>query len=144
MGYATSGQLLAQAETSIGTTLQTAVADYYSGLDLETAQAIRRADSDTEAARLVTAIRQGRATEVLSVAVLAALGAVAGAVSQKAGNNFTVGGIPAVSPLGMVPTVVGLAAPLSLSARSVLAAGGMSYMVGAAIYQMATQPEVVA
>ncbi len=137
MGYATSGQVLAQAETSIGATVRVAVANYYNGLDLDTAQAIRQADNETEAAELVAAIRRGRVSDVLSVAVLASLGAVAGAVSQKAVNNASVRGIPLVAPLGMVPAAVGVAAPLSLSLRSVLTAGGVSYMVGAAIYQMA-------
>lgn len=40
-----AGQVLAQAEGSIGTTVRTAVANYYKGHDLDTAQAIRRADT---------------------------------------------------------------------------------------------------
>ena len=59
-----SGQVLAQAEGSIGTAVRAAVANYYQGHDLDTAQTIRRAQTDTEAGQLVTAIRQGRVTEV--------------------------------------------------------------------------------
>lgn len=133
-----SGQLLAQAERSVGATLQHAVADYYNGLDLDTAQAIRRAANDTEASKLVTAIRQGRVPEVLGVAAVASLGAAAGAILQKAADNLTVRGVPVVAPLGTVPAAVGLAAPVSLSTRSALAAGGVAYAVGAWIYSLAT------
>lgn len=131
-----AGQLLAQAEGSIGTTVRAAVADYYKGRDLGTAQTIRRADSDTEAARYVTAMRQGRIHEVVMVAAGAALGAITGALSQKAVDNVMVGGIPPVTALGAVPTVAGMALPISLSGRSMLAAGGLSYITGAIIYSM--------
>lgn len=137
-----AGQVLAQAEGSIGTTLRVAVANYYKGQDLGTAQAIRKVDTDTEAAALVTAIRQGRVHEVLMVATSAAMGAIAGALSQKAVSNATVGGVPPVTALGAVPTIAGLAAPISLSGRSMLAAGGLSYITGAVIYSMlAPKPE---
>ena len=135
-----AGQVLAQAEGSIGTTVRTAVANYYRGHDLDTAQAIRRADTDTEAGKLVTAIRQGRVTEVAMVAVSAALGVVGGALAQKAVNNAAVKGVPAVTPLGVLPTVAGMALPISLSGRSMLAAGGLSFAAGAALYKMITAP----
>ena len=131
-----AGQVLAQAEGSIGTTVRVAVANYYKGQDLGTAQAIRKVDTDTEAAALVTAIRQGRVHEVLMVASSAVLGAVAGALSQKAVSNATVKGVPPVAVLGAVPAIAGLAAPISLSGRSVLAAGGLTYITGAIIYSM--------
>lgn len=135
-----SGQLLDQAEGSIGTTLRTAVADYYQGKDLSTANAIRDAKSPTEAARIVTAMRQGRAVEVLLIASSAVCGAVAGALSQKAVNNATIKGVPPVSVLGAVPAITGLAAPISLSGRSVLTAGGLTFITGAVIYKMLTPP----
>ena len=139
-----AGQVLAQAEGSIGTTVRTAVANYYKGHDLDTAQAIRRADTDTEAGQLVTAIRQGRVTEVAMVAVSAALGVISGALAQKAVNNAAIKGVPAVAPLGVLPTVAGLALPISLSGRSMLAAGGLSYITGAALYRLLTaQPEAM-
>ena len=139
-----AGQVLAQAEGSIGTTVRAAVANYYKGHDLDTAQTIRRASTDTEAGQLVTAIRQGRVTEVAMVAVSAALGVVGGALAQKAVNNAAVKGVPAVTPLGVLPTVAGMALPISLSGRSMLAAGGLSYIAGAALYRLLTaQPEAL-
>lgn len=139
-----AGQVLAQAEGSIGTSVRVAVANYYKGHDLNTAQTIRRADTDTEAARVVTAIRQGRVHEVMMVAASAALGAITGALSQKAVNNATVGGVPPVTALGAVPTVAGMALPISLSGRSMLAAGGLSYITGAMIYNMLAPKQEVA
>ena len=102
-----SGQVLAQAEGSIGTAVRAAVANYYKGHDLDTAQTIRRAQTDTEAGQLVTAIRQGRVTEVAMVAVSAALGVLGGALAQKAVNNAAIKGVPVVTPLGVVPAVAG-------------------------------------
>ena len=139
-----AGQVLAQAEGSIGTTVRAAVANYYKGHDLDTAQAIRRADTDTEARQLVTAIRQGRVTEVAMVAVSAALGVIGGALAQKAVNNATIKGVPVVTPLGLVPAVAGMALPISLSGRSMLAAGGLSYVTGAVLYKMLTAQPAVA
>ena len=131
--------MLAQAEESIGTSLRHAVNNHYKGLDLSTAQAIRKADDDTEAAKIITAIRRGRATEVLMIAASAASGVVSGVLAQKAINNATVGGAPAAGALGLVPVVAGLAAPLSLSGRAVLTAGGLTYITGAIIYNLLTQ-----
>ncbi len=135
-----AGAVLAQAEESIGASLRHAVNNYYNGLDLTTAQAIRDARDDTEATKIITAIRQGRATEVIMIAVSAATGAISGALSQKAINNVTVGGVPAAGALGVVPMVAGLAAPISLSGRAVLTAGGLTYMTGALIYKLLTEP----
>lgn len=138
--------MLAQAEESIGASLRHAVNNHYRGLDLSTAQAIRTARDDTEAAKIITAIRQGRATEVLLIAASAASGVVSGALSQKAVNNATVGGAPAASALGMLPVIAGLAAPISLSGRAILTAGGLTYITGAVLYNLLTrqtQPEAV-
>ena len=131
--------MLAQAEESIGASLRHAVNNHYKGLDLSTAQAIRTARDDTEATKIITAIRQGRATEVLMIAASAASGAVSGVLAQKAVNNATVGGAPAASALGMVPVIAGLAAPISLSGRAILTAGGLTYMTGAVIYNLLTK-----
>jgi hypothetical protein len=131
--------VLAQAEESIGASLRHAVNNHYRGLDLSTAQAIRTARDDTEAAKIITAIRQGRATEVLLIAASAASGVVSGVLTQKAVNNTTVGGAPAASVLGVVPVVAGLAAPISLSGRAILTAGGLTYITGAVIYNLLTR-----
>lgn len=136
--------MLGGAEDSIGTTLRTAVAEYYQGKDLSTAMTIREAPNSTEAAKIVTAIRQGRVHEVLLVATSAALGAIAGALSQKAVSNATVGGVPPVTVLGAVPAITGLAAQISLSGRSTLAAGGVSYITGAMIYSLLAPKKEVA
>ena len=135
-----AGQVLAQAEGSIGTTLRVAVGNYYKGQDLGTAQTIRDADSDTDAAAIVTAIRRGRPQEVLMIAASAALGAISGALAQKTVNNATIKGVPPVTVLGVVPAIAGLALPVSLSGRAVLAAGGLTYITGAVLYSMLTQP----
>jgi len=138
----TSGQVLGQAEGSIGTSVRAAVANYYKGHDLDTARAIRRAHTETEAGELVTAIRQGRVTEVAMVAASAVLGVIGGALAQKAVNNAAIKGVPLVTPLGAVPALAGVALPISLSGRSMLAAGGLSYITGAVLYKMLTaQPE---
>jgi hypothetical protein len=136
----TAGSVLAQAEGSIGTAVKAAVAQYYQGHDLTTAQTIRRATTDSEATKIVTAMRQGRVLEVLIVGGSAALGVVTGALAQKALGNATVKGVPVMSPLGLVPTVAGIALPISLSGRSMLAAGGLSFAAGAALYKMITAP----
>jgi hypothetical protein len=138
--------VLAQAEESIGASLRHAVNNHYKGLDLSTAQAIRTARDDTEASKIITAIRQGRATEVLMIAASAASGVVSGVLSQKAVNNATVGGAPAASALGVLPVIAGLAAPISLSGRAILTAGGLTYITGAVLYNLLTkqpQPEAV-
>ncbi len=138
--------MLAQAEESIGASLRHAVNNQFKGLDLSTAQAIRTARDDTEAAKIITAIRQGRATEVLMIAASAASGVVSGVLSQKAINNATIGGAPAASALGVLPVIAGLAAPISLSGRAILTAGGLTYITGAVLYNLLTrqpQPEAV-
>jgi len=133
------GAVLSQAEGSIGSSLRHAVDNHYRGLDLSTAQTIRQVKTDTEAAEIVTAIRQGRATEVLLIAASAASGVISGALTQKAVNNATLGGAPAATALGVVPVIAGLAAPLSLSGRAVLTAGGLTYITGAFLYNLLTR-----
>lgn len=136
-----AGQVLAQAEQSVGTFVSNAVADYYGGRNSSTAIAIREAATVTDAAKIVGAMREGRPHEVLMVATSAVLGAIAGVLSQKALNNPTVGGVPPVAVLGAVPAIAGLAAPISLSGRSVLTAGGLTYITGAVIYKMLVPPQ---
>lgn len=135
-----AGQVLAQAEGSIGSSMRRAVADYYQGYDFDAGQAIRSAETATEAAQIVTAIRQGRVAEVAMVAVSAALGVVGGALAQKAVNNAAIKGVPIVTPLGALPVIAGAALPISLSGRSMLAAGGLSYIAGATLYRLLTAP----
>lgn len=126
----------AEGSGSVRSAVRSAVVDYYQGHDLSTAQAIRRAQTDTEAAEMMTAIRQGRLLEVLLVGGSAALGAIAGALAQRAVGNFAIKGVPVAAPVGAAPAVAGMVLPLSLSGRSMLTAGGLSFSAGAAVYRM--------
>jgi len=136
--FATAGEMLSQSEGSIGTAIRSAVADYYRGQDLATAQTIRSARSDTEATQIVQAMRQGRVVEVAMVAGVATLGVVAGAVLQKALGNPAVGGVSPIGALGLVTTLAGMVAPIGLPGRAALAAGGLTYMAGATLYHQLT------
>ena len=136
-----AGQVLAAAEGSIGSAIKNTVMNYYEGHDLSTAQSIRRAPTDTEGAKMVTAMRQGRLLEVLMIGGSAVAGIVAGALAQRAVGNYAVKGVPLASPLGAVPAIAGMAMPLGLSGRSMLAAGGLSFTAGAALYRMLTPDE---
>lgn len=129
-----SGQLLGNAERSLGSAVHGAVATYYSGQDMQTAQTIRNAGSDSEAADLVRAMRQGRAIDTLMVAASAASGAVSGALLQRTLGNPTVYGVSPVGGLGLLTVLAGLAAPLGLPGRAALVAGGATYLVGAQLY----------
>jgi ABC-type enterochelin transport system permease subunit len=132
--FFTAGEMLAQSEGSIGTALRSAVKDYYNGRDLDTAQTIRSAQSDTEASQVVRAMRQGRVIDVVMVAGMAGAGVVAGALLQKMLGNPSVAGISPVGALGLVTTIAGLVAPIGLPGRAALAAGGLAYMAGATLY----------
>ena len=134
--YMSSEDILAAAEGSLGLTVSRAIKDYFHGHDLDTAQTLRQVPTDTEAAELVRVLRRGRVVDVLAIAASAALGVVAGAVSQRLINNATVGGVPTATVLGVVPAVAGLAAPVGLRGRAALSTGGVSYVAGAVLYSM--------
>jgi uncharacterized membrane protein YeaQ/YmgE (transglycosylase-associated protein family) len=134
--YLSSEDILAAAEGSLGSTVSKAVKDYLDGHDLDTAQTLRHAPTDTEAAELVRVLRRGRVVDVLAIAASATLGVVAGALSQKIINNATVSGVPTATVLGVVPAVAGLAAPVGLRGRAALTTGGVSYIAGAVLYSM--------
>lgn len=134
--YLSSEDILAAAEGSLGSTVSRAVQDYFGGHDLDTAQTIRHVPTDTEAAELVRVLRRGRVVDVLAIAASAALGVVAGALSQRVINNATIKGVPTSTMLGVVPAVAGLAAPVGLRGRAALTTGGVSYVAGAVLYSM--------
>ena len=71
----TPGESLRGTERRLGTTMRTIVRNYYKGTDLDTAQAIRQAESDTAAAEIVEHLRRGQASDVLLLALSAAAGA---------------------------------------------------------------------
>ena len=87
--FMSAGEMLSQSEGSIGTALRSAVTDYYRGRDMDTAQTIRSAQSDTEASLVVRAMRQGRVVDVVlvpgaSVPALFAAGMVPGILAGLA------------------------------------------------------------
>lgn len=137
-----SGEMMGNAERSLGTALNSAVATYYDGQDMQTAQTIRAAQSDSEATDIVRAMRQGRAIDTLMIAASAASGAVAGAVLQRTLGNPTLYGVSPVGGLGMLTMLAGLAAPLGLPGRAALVAGGATYLAGAQIYSHLFPKEV--
>lgn len=132
----TSGNVLAAAERSVGTAVHAAVKTYYEGTDLDAARAIRLASSEDEAARMVTDMRRGRATDVLMIAGSAIAGLAAGALSQRVVNNFTIKRVPPLGILGLVPAGAGLAAPVGLTGRAALAVAGASYLSGTVLYSL--------
>ena len=106
----TSGELLAEAEGSLGSYMRSAVTDYYRGRDLDTAQAIRRAPNDTEAAELITAMQRLRL------------------------GDPRLAGVSPVAVLGLVSMLAGLAAPVGVPGRAALVAGGATYAAGAQLF----------
>lgn len=140
--YQSAGEKLGQAERSIRTSFRTVVTNYYQANDVSTAQAIRQARTDTEAAEIVAAMRRGRPTEVVMIAASAALGVASGALLQKALDNPRPKGVPVGGIGGLVPTVAGLALDVGLAFRASMAVGGVSHLMGAALYAaMAPKPE---
>lgn len=137
-----SGEMMGNAERSLGTALNSAVATYYDGQDMQTAQTIRAAQSDSEATDIVRAMRQGRAIDTLMIAASAASGAVAGALLQRTLGNPTLYGVSPVGGLGLLTMLAGLAAPLGLPGRAALVAGGATYLAGAQIYSHLFPKEV--
>ena len=134
VGVMSSGQMLGNAARSLGTAMTEAVTTYYSGQDMQTAQTIRNAESDSEATDIVRAMRQGRAIDTLMVAASAASGAVAGALLQRTLGNPSMYGVSPVGGLGLLTMLAGLAAPLGLPGRAALVAGGATYLAGAQLY----------
>jgi hypothetical protein len=72
------------------------------------------------------------------VAVSAALGVIGGVAHAEGVNNAAIKRRAGGEPLGVVPTIAGLALPISLSGRSMLTAGGLSYITGAVLYNLLT------
>jgi len=137
-----SGQMMGNAERSLGTALHGAVKTYYDGQDMQTAQTIRNAASDSEATDLVRAMRQGRAIDTLMVAGSAVSGAVAGALLQRTLGNPSLYGVSPVGGIGLLTMLAGLAAPLGLPGRTALVAGGATYLAGAQLYSHLFPKEV--
>lgn len=130
----TAGEMLGNAESSIGTVMRAAVADYYKGLDLDTAQAIRRAPTDTEAQHIIAAMRRGRWQDLIAVGVFAGAGVASGAALQRFLDDPRVKGVSPVALLGFLTVALGLAIPAGVVTRAGLVAGGAAYVAGAQMF----------
>jgi len=126
--------MLAQAEGSLGGVLKNAVDNYYQGRDLDTAQAIRHARSDTEATALVTAMRRGRWQDLAGIAGVAGVGVGMGALLQSLLKDPRFFNVSPVALLGLVSIAIGLVAPVGVPGRAALVAGGTTYAMGAQLY----------
>ena len=137
----TPGESLRGTERRLGTTMRTIVRNYYKGTDLDTAQAIRQAESDTAAAEIVEHLRRGQASDVLLLALSAAAGAGVGMVVQRS-LDVRIGPVPPLAAAGAL-TVAGAAAmDVSLLARAFFAVGGDAYAAGSLAYtSLVPRPE---
>jgi len=131
-----AGEMLGNAEVSIGTVMRVAVYDYYRGLDLDTAQAIRRAPTDTDAQAIIAAMRHGRWQDLVAVGLFAGAGVASGAAIQRFLDDPRVKGVSPVALLGFLTVALGLAAPVGLVTRAGLVAGGAAYIAGAQMFGM--------
>ena len=93
--------------------------------DLAMARQIR-SGTEEEGAQLVASLRRGTKLGALGVGLSTTLGAIGGALVQKAINNFGVKGIPA----GAIVATLGTLAPFSASTRHSLVAGGTAWVAG--------------
>jgi hypothetical protein len=129
----TPGESLSMGERSMGTAMRAIIDHYYAANDLGTAQAIRRARTDTEAATIVGNIRRGRWQEVLLLAASGAAGVATGVVAQKT-IDVRVGPVPPLAAAGVLAVIGAAAADLSLVARATVAVGGAAYTAGTLAY----------
>jgi len=139
----TPGESLRNSERKLGTatTMRTIVRNYYRGINLDTAQEIRHAPSDTAAAEIVGHLRRGQASDVLLLALSAAAGAGIGLALQR-GLDIRIGSVPPLAAAGVL-TVAGAAVmDASLLARAFLAVGGAAYTAGSVAYtRIVPRPE---
>lgn len=129
----TPGQGLRAEERGMGTAMKMIIDQFYAAHDLDTAQAIRQAASDTAAAKIVGQIRRGRWQEVLLLAGSGAAGVATGVLAQKA-VDVRVGPVPPLAAAGVLAVIGAAAADLSLVARATIAVGGAAYAAGSLAY----------
>lgn len=129
----TPGESLRMEERGMGTAMNLIIDHYYAAHDLDTAQAIRNARTDTEASAMVGQIRRGRWQEVLLLAASGAAGVATGVLAQKT-IDVRVGPVPPLAAAGVLAVVGAAAADLSLVARATFAVGGAAYAAGAFAY----------
>ena len=92
-----------------------------------------RDGTEEEGAQLVASLRRGTKLGALGVGLSTTLGAIGGALVQKAINNFGVKGIPASAPAGAIVATLGTLAPFSASTRHSLVAGGTAWVAGSVL-----------
>ena len=100
--------------------------------DLAMARQIR-SGTEEEAGQLVASLRRGTKLGALGVGLSTTLGAIGGALVQKAINNFGIKGIPASAPAGAIVATLGTLAPFSASTRHSLVAGGTAWVAGSVL-----------
>lgn len=137
----TPGESLRGAERRVHARMRTAVRNYYNGFDLDTAQEIRNARTDTEAAEIVKHLRRGQATDVLLLAVSAAAGAGVGLAVQHH-MDVRIGPVPPLAAAGAVAVAGAAVMDASLLARAFFAVGGAAYAAGSVAYtRLKPRPE---
>lgn len=129
----TPGESLRHTERRLGTTMRSVVKGYYKGVYLDTAQAIREAESDTEAAEIVEHLSRGQATDVLLLALSAAAGAGVGMVVQRS-LDVRIGPVPPLAAAGALAVAGATALDTSLLVRAFFAVGGAAYTAGSVAY----------
>ncbi len=129
----TPGESLRGTERRLGTTMRTIVKNYYRGVHLDTAYAIRNAESDTAAAEIIEHLSRGQATDVLLLALSAAAGAGIGMAVQR-GLDVRIGPVPPLAAAGVLAVAGGTALEASLLARAFFAVGGAAYAAGSVAY----------
>ena len=85
-------------------------------------------------AELITAMRRGRWQDLAGVAGMAATGVAMGALMQALTHDPRILGVSPVGAVGLVTIVAGLAAPIGITGRAALVAGGTAYALGAQMY----------
>ena len=92
-----------------------------------------RDGTEEEGVQLVASLRRGTTLGARGVGLSTTLGAIGGALVQKAINNFGVKGIPASAPAGAIVATLGTLAPFSASTRHSLVAGGTAWVAGSVL-----------
>ncbi|MDC0716207.1 hypothetical protein [Nannocystis bainbridge] len=129
----TPGESLRMEERGMGKAMKMIIDHYYAAHDLDTAQAIRRASTDTEASAMVGQLRRGRWQEVLMLAASGAAGVATGMIAQKT-LDVRVGPVPPLAAAGVIAVIAAAAADVSLVARATIAVGGAAYAASTFAY----------
>lgn len=126
-----AGEVMAAAEGAGWVDL--VIRDPNKAEDVELARQIR-SGTEEEGVQLVASLRRGTKLGALGVGLSTTLGAISGALAQKALDNFGVKGIPASAPAGAAVATLGTLAKFSASTRHSLVAGGTAFVAGSMLY----------